>query len=73
VSENVDARFLGRWHESQRRQEAMRKYLAQSELLPDSFEGKTLDLIAEALLTAPSEQHSRSPVVRTAAFMSDDR
>ncbi len=73
MGENVDARFLGHWHESQRRQEAMRTYLARSELRPESFEGKTLDLIAETLLVPPSEQHGRSPVVRTAAFMSDDR
>lgn len=73
MSNNVDARFLGHWQVSQRRQQAMRKYLALSALGVASFDAKTLDLIADAFPIPPAEQHGRSTMARTASLMSDDR
>ena len=74
----IDARFLGHWQESQRRQQARRKYLAHPSLDAESYEASTLDLIAEvfvdeAFVDRRTVQHGLSPKARTAAFMSDDR
>lgn len=73
VSTNIDERFLGRWQDSQRRQKAMRDYLAQSELEVAGFEARTLNLIADAFATHLPERGMRSSLANTASFMSDDR
>ena len=73
MSTNVDESFLGHWQQSQRGQQAMRRYLAQSALPTESIEGTTLNLIADALLIPPAGQHRRTPPAHTAAFTSDDR
>jgi hypothetical protein len=73
VSTNIDERFLDRWHDSQRRQKAMRDHLAQSRVEVDGFEARTLNLIADAFATPPPSQVMRSSLASTSAFMSDDR
>ena len=50
----------------------MRNYLDRSALHADGFEGRTLDLIADAFMLQDTAR-GRSPLAGTAALMSDDR
>jgi hypothetical protein len=70
---NVDERFLGHWQESRSRQQAMRSYLAKSSLGTERFEGRALDLIAEAFSSPVAGPPRSSTAARTAALLSDDR
>lgn len=70
---NIDQRLLGHWHDSQRRQRSMREYLAKSALDVGGFEGKTLNLIAEAFTRPLPERAVRSSAATMSAFTADDR
>ena len=72
MSAKVDDRFLDHWQDSQRKQRAMREYLTRSSLRPETFEPRTLDLIAEAFKPRSPERTGPS-FAGTAALLSDDR
>jgi hypothetical protein len=59
MSTNVDDRLLGRWLESQHRQERTRDRLARSSLPVEQFEDWALDLIADALSTQGTQNRAQ--------------
>lgn len=71
MSGNLDERLLGRWLESQHRQQQTRARLASSSLPPERFEGWALDLLADAL--AATGIPGRNPVAERPLLLAHSR